>query len=63
MGRGLHMLCFLFGDVATVVAEAETYMLDRPEPLDFDMFTMGLTAEQEAELAKFRECVKFSGPI
>lgn len=55
MGRGIRMLAVLFGEISTVVTDAEAYMLEPFEDVDYDEFSNDLSQEQEEFLAAKRE--------
>ncbi|KAJ7229930.1 hypothetical protein GGX14DRAFT_553432 [Mycena pura] len=54
MGRGIRMLAALFGEISSIVADAEAYLVDRYPEDDYDEFTPNLTLEQEKYLAEKR---------
>ena len=49
------MLATLFGEISSVVADAEAYVADRYPADDFDEFTPNLTPEQVKHLAEKRK--------
>ncbi|KAF7365796.1 hypothetical protein MVEN_00453600 [Mycena venus] len=56
-GRPIRMLVALFGEISTIVTEAESYLKRRRYPEDdFDQFSVGLTPEQDEYLADKRKC-------
>ncbi|KAF7358062.1 Alpha beta-hydrolase [Mycena venus] len=55
--RGLRMLCALFGEIPTIITEAESYLVKgRYAEGDVDEFSPNLTPEQEEQLTVEREC-------
>ncbi|KAJ7491862.1 hypothetical protein B0H11DRAFT_2277774 [Mycena galericulata] len=50
MGRGIRMVAALFGEVATIIQEAEAYQLAPLDDVDFDESTKDLSEEQKSYL-------------
>ncbi|KAJ7744281.1 hypothetical protein DFH07DRAFT_963819 [Mycena maculata] len=55
MGRGIRMVAALFGEVATIIQEAEAYQLAPLDDVEFDESMEDLSEEQKSYLNEKRE--------